>query len=261
MAKHIILEIRGLNNQIGKNPNQRQLDLIDKEEGRVTTKSVDNRKDSDISNPGLAMGSGEGTKMFSSYRSYRKIRGEYNQARQDLKDNLSKGLSAQSDPTLTDRERISMMSAEIQDFSDSYNVFQRKQEEMASLKPKAQAEIKQAIRSTTATVAAVAHYAKKVYDLHAQHQISTYTMSGLTTAAIKKKKQQEALGLVEQGIGIAVAFAINPYLGAAQLAMTALQRTIQYAEDVRRYAHEMAKDKYESNYYRTRLVRNSKVLI
>lgn len=242
MAKHIILEVRGLT-RTAKNPNKGVLDRISSETGQPITTVEEQDSAANTSSTSAKVSTAIGSRAA---RQYFKAQQNYQLDSSQVEANLEELTSIQINDAQAEINAKHMVNIANADSKGNSNL---------------EKEGADRLKKNTAVLTATLHYGKQAYDLYAQHQQNTYSMAGLTTAGIKLTQQQQRLNLINKGVGVGVAFAINPLLGGVQLAMTMAQQAYDYMEKQRRFQHELQKQNYSTNYYRSRLVRNNKVLI
>lgn len=246
MAKYTILEIRGLSGGKGLNPNQKAIKDINETLDRapIGDVSIDNKK-----------------KEISA------VKGVSSVLKGLSKDSNAKAYSASKlyYDTFLDMTAPMKEDALNKGQEEVYKNLIKQEDELEELKNEyykaSKKDRQKAIRNTIGKVTASLHYANQIYNMYNQHQMNTYTMAGMTTAAIKQQKQKQTIGLVNKGVGIGIAFAVNPILGAIQTVLTLGQQIFELYENQRKHVYEQAREQYSSNYYRNRLVKNMEVLI
>lgn len=120
---------------------------------------------------------------------------------------------------------------------------------------------KDSLKSINKKIAPILHYSTQAFALYHKNQMNTFQMSGMTSAAIRQQQFAQGLSLAQEITTASIAFMINPVLGAVQLAMSTINRVADYQERSRVFEYNKAKDEYSANYYRNRLVNNTRVVI
>lgn len=120
---------------------------------------------------------------------------------------------------------------------------------------------KDSLKSINKKIAPILHYSTQAFALYHKNQMNTFQMSGMTSAATRQQQFAQGISLAQEITTTSIAFMINPVLGAVQLAMSAINRVADYQERSRVFEYNKAKDEYSANYYRSRLVNNTRVVI